>query len=411
MTQDVVHEKRTSITDPLEIAEIKTPRITYGLTFLPGKKSRAMGAGDWDRDFDLDIKAILAWAPDVLITSSVEEERHLYMLADPLGIPEERHFHQPSPMSANLDESWIDRPSLEEFHAGIVKKSRLHQQRVLIISMRGLQRAGTLAGIFLRLQGASAEDAEFQVNAAKEYAISTTLQRNLIINTQAPPNLPAATPVRLRRDQQAPGLIIAKANAELRMVVSGEKKGVALEAIAKERGWKNWSTMSAALSSSGLPYPAHNRAETEIHTLLGLKPQTASSVKASLIDVHYGPKEFRDIWADRAVFWAYMSVDACFAIHALHGVQVGADALYECFTLDTFCRNVRAVQQGDIGGEAAEAVLAAAHSTPGFMIEKAVRLEPQPQKTSDAVWLLCAMTQKPLGKIIDNLRMRTDAAL
>lgn len=407
MTQEIVHEKRTSFTDPLEIAEIKTPRITYGTTLLPGKKSRAMGAGDWDRDFDLDIEAIIAWAPDVLITSSAEEERRLYMLADPLGISAERHFHQPSPMSGNLDESWIDRPALEAFHADIVKKSRLNTQRVLIVSMRGLQRAGTLAGIFLRLQGVSAADAEFQVNEAKEYAISTTLQRNLIINTQAPAaNLTAAAaaPVRLRRDQQAPGLIIAKANAELRMVVCGEKKGIALEAIAKERGWKNWSTMSAALSSPGLPYPAHSRVEAEIHRLLGLSPQTAEHVKETVIETHYGPKDLQDMWTGRTVFWARMSVDACFAIHALRGVQVGADALYEAFTLDTFCRNVRAVQRGDIEGKAAESVLDAACSTPEFKIENAMRSEPQPQKVSDDVSFLSTMIQKPLAKIIEGIR-------
>lgn len=53
---------RTSLTHPLEIAEISTKNGgRIGLTFCPGKKQRTALSGAWDRDLRLDLDAVRAW--------------------------------------------------------------------------------------------------------------------------------------------------------------------------------------------------------------------------------------------------------------------------------------------------------------------------------------------------------------
>ena len=51
---------RTSITHPLEIAEVEVaPGYgKVGITFCPGKKQKHAATGEWDRDLDIDLDAI-----------------------------------------------------------------------------------------------------------------------------------------------------------------------------------------------------------------------------------------------------------------------------------------------------------------------------------------------------------------
>lgn len=53
---------RTSITHPLQIAEVAVPGTCgrIGVTFLPGKKQPNAATGPWARDLDLDLDAIAA---------------------------------------------------------------------------------------------------------------------------------------------------------------------------------------------------------------------------------------------------------------------------------------------------------------------------------------------------------------
>lgn len=61
---------RTSITHPLQIAEISAPgtKGIIGITFCPGKKQVNAMSGVWDRDLGIDLDAIKAWGASTVIT-------------------------------------------------------------------------------------------------------------------------------------------------------------------------------------------------------------------------------------------------------------------------------------------------------------------------------------------------------
>ena len=61
---------RTSITHPLQIAEVSVPpaKGSIGITFCPGKKQVSAMSGAWDRDLGLDLDTIKAWGASTIVT-------------------------------------------------------------------------------------------------------------------------------------------------------------------------------------------------------------------------------------------------------------------------------------------------------------------------------------------------------
>ena len=62
--EELKHTKRTSKSDPLQIATVKAPGIgtgSIGLTLCPGKKDTQSLTGIWHRDLAIDIAAIKEW--------------------------------------------------------------------------------------------------------------------------------------------------------------------------------------------------------------------------------------------------------------------------------------------------------------------------------------------------------------
>ena len=61
---------RTSITHPLQIAEIRpAPAMgKLGLTLCPGKKQAGALTGPWDRDLCLDLDVVAAWNAAAVVT-------------------------------------------------------------------------------------------------------------------------------------------------------------------------------------------------------------------------------------------------------------------------------------------------------------------------------------------------------
>lgn len=61
---------RTSITHPLQIAEVSAPgaKGVIGVTFCPGKKQKNAMSGAWDRDLGLDLDSVKVWGADTVIT-------------------------------------------------------------------------------------------------------------------------------------------------------------------------------------------------------------------------------------------------------------------------------------------------------------------------------------------------------
>ena len=61
---------RTSITHPLQIAEVSLPpaKGSIGITFCPGKKQISAMSGAWDRDLGLDLDTIKTWGASTIVT-------------------------------------------------------------------------------------------------------------------------------------------------------------------------------------------------------------------------------------------------------------------------------------------------------------------------------------------------------
>ena len=67
---------RTSITHPLQIADIATGpgQGRIGVTFCPGKKQLNAATGAWDRDLGLDIQRIADWGAVAVLTLIENQE-------------------------------------------------------------------------------------------------------------------------------------------------------------------------------------------------------------------------------------------------------------------------------------------------------------------------------------------------
>lgn len=391
--------------DPLLINEVSHNSVIYGLTMLPGSKARAMGGPDWDRDRKADMSVIKAWAPDVLITCSPESEKEEYTSIK-YYLQLHAHLHQSSPVSGNLTEEDLDRDALVHLHTQIKGWSKDRPQRVLLISMRGLQRAGTLAGILLRLDGMDAEAAITALNAARQFAVSTILQRHLITDTR-PETRPLATMKRRNRELAPPGIMEAKDAAGWihRRNVNDMSSGQALEVLAKSRGWANWSTMSAALRGPGLPYPAHAPLAKELHDVLGLSSGKPEDMIRAWKELTSFPLhvEVNDIKTN-ILRWIEVNGQACFALHAARGVRVGADALRRAFFWDSFCVYVRAVAHEEITGDVADMVMEITKSIPGFSVDLALAGAEQSERAKERMSFYSLNVTKVIGDLIDEAR-------
>ena len=67
---------KTSISHPLRIDEVKITNGTgsIGMTLCPGKKIKSAISGVWDRNLDIDLKAIQAWDARALVNLMEEHE-------------------------------------------------------------------------------------------------------------------------------------------------------------------------------------------------------------------------------------------------------------------------------------------------------------------------------------------------
>lgn len=75
---------RTSRTHPLRIDTLQPPGLPgrIGLTFLPGKKGDALYGAPWDRDLGEDLRAILDWGAEAVVSLLEPHEFDL------LGVPD-----------------------------------------------------------------------------------------------------------------------------------------------------------------------------------------------------------------------------------------------------------------------------------------------------------------------------------
>jgi ADP-ribosyl-[dinitrogen reductase] hydrolase len=159
---------RTSVTDPLLIAQVTAPGGgTIGLTLCPGKHQRRAWEGDWERDLDTDIATIKAWGATTVVTLMEARELDRYEVS---GIREAveaagmKWMHLPivdgRAPGRFFERLWVT--------AGVELRDTLAQG--------GLGRAGTVTTRLLIEMGADPVTALDEVRAARPGAVQSVEQ-------------------------------------------------------------------------------------------------------------------------------------------------------------------------------------------------------------------------------------------
>ena len=173
-----VPNSRTSVSDPLRIAEVSPGRGLgrTGITLCPGKKQASAWSGSWCRDLDLDMDAIQRWGATAVITLLEDWEiDQLQVRALPEAV-RKRHmewWHLPipdaQPPGLEFENAWTI--------AGEAIRDRLRLGFDVLVHCKGGQgRAGTVGARLLVELGANPEDAIKKVRAARHGAIETRAQ-------------------------------------------------------------------------------------------------------------------------------------------------------------------------------------------------------------------------------------------
>jgi ADP-ribosyl-[dinitrogen reductase] hydrolase len=175
---------RTSLSHPLHIASLpvgaRGGRI--GVTFAPGKKQAVAMTGSWNRDLDLDLRAIRDWGACTLVT-----------LLEPFEFDELEVASLPERASTHGLE-WIGLPITDGAapdtrflvpwsQTGPELVRALHEGRSVVFHCKGgLGRAGTAASILLLDSGAaqSADEAMSRVRSVRPGAVETSEQEKFI---------------------------------------------------------------------------------------------------------------------------------------------------------------------------------------------------------------------------------------
>lgn len=169
---------RTSITDPIRIAELPVDSGILGLTFCPGKQGRSVFGAPWKRDLKTDIQAIRDWGAAEVITLIEDHEFEMLSVPD-LGDAVQdagmRWRHLPIPdldvPDAGFDAVWSE-ASRE------VADALSRGEKLLVHCRGGRGRTGLLAALILIDQGYGAEDALRLVRAVRSSAVETRAQEN-----------------------------------------------------------------------------------------------------------------------------------------------------------------------------------------------------------------------------------------
>jgi len=169
---------RTSITDPLRIAEVPVGKAggLIGITFCPGKKGDSNRGAQWTRDLAADLDVIAQWGTAAVVT--LLESMELRMLGvtnlgDEVRQRNMQWHHLPivdvQPPGAEFEAAWQKSGPLllDQLSSG---------KRVLVHCRGGLGRAGTVAARLLVETGMPAYDAIALVRRFRPGAIETQAQ-------------------------------------------------------------------------------------------------------------------------------------------------------------------------------------------------------------------------------------------
>lgn len=177
---------RTSVTHPLQIAEVSTRLIDgkIGITFCPGKHDSMALSGKWQRDLVTDLLAIKNWGAKLVL--SLIEPYEMKMLKVPLLGDEVQRLgmiwvhlpiHDYSVPSPAFEKNWL-------IYGKYIRARLRNGDNIVIHCKGGLGRAGMMAARLLAELGVDPERAIRHVRMAREGAIETPGQLALVRKTQ-----------------------------------------------------------------------------------------------------------------------------------------------------------------------------------------------------------------------------------
>lgn len=168
---------RTSITDPLRIAELPLGAGCIGVTFCPGKRQPGAISGAWQRDLVADLDIVAQWGAQAVLCLVEAPELDALGVSDLPRVVQARGMafhHLPivdgAAPDARFEQAW---PSLSRALRAALRQGG----RVLVHCRGGLGRAGTVAAALLIEEGMAADAAMAAVRAARSpAAIETAVQ-------------------------------------------------------------------------------------------------------------------------------------------------------------------------------------------------------------------------------------------
>ncbi len=186
-------EARTSQTHPLQIAEVRASPShgRIGITFCPGKHDDAAATGAWARDLPADLDVIAAWGARLVLT--LVEPAELAALKVPHLGSEIRcrgldWRHLPIADYSVPDEVFEKQWEADGRDIRALLRSGAD---VLVHCKGGLGRAGMIAARLLVELGMAPEEAIRHVRRARDGAIETQPQLELVRRTKAMPDMDA----------------------------------------------------------------------------------------------------------------------------------------------------------------------------------------------------------------------------
>lgn len=220
-------ETRTSLTHPLQIAEIRPAEGmgAIGITLCPGKTQSFGQTGAWARDLGLDLDAVQAWNAAAVL-SLIEEEEINRLQVPTLG--EEVEARHMSWVYLPIRDRGVPNDAFEATWAEVGEdlRSRLRCGfNVMVHCMGGLGRAGTIASRLLVELGWKPDDAIRGVRRVRPGAIETDDQEDFVHGCISVPE---------KQPDQSSEAIRERAIGSLLGLAVGDALGTTLEFSARD---------------------------------------------------------------------------------------------------------------------------------------------------------------------------------
>ena len=172
---------RTSLTHPLQIAELPLPgKGMLGLTFCPGKVQPFALTGSWLRDLYIDCDRLVEWGASSVITLMEQhelKELSVELLPEALAARNIAWRHLPIEDIGVPDEAFVRRWKSEcaRLHAALS-----NGERVVLHCKGGLGRTGLVAAMICIERGLDAASAIAHVREVRKGAIETRRQEGFV---------------------------------------------------------------------------------------------------------------------------------------------------------------------------------------------------------------------------------------